>query len=101
MHTYDSNIVRVSDGLKPEGFLSLQSILNATSARSSIVVAARSWNWHWYYVFCLLFVYQIVAILWRFWWKAPIRMVPSRRVLTNLYRKTLLLLLIQQPWEGG
>lgn len=102
MSTYDSNIARRSDGLGSKETLPFQSIYNATSARSSIVIAPHTWDWHWYYVFYLLFAYQVVFILWRFWCKAPVGWFNAATLLvTDLHSATLLLLLTQRSWGGG
>ncbi|CAG8950411.1 hypothetical protein HYFRA_00006904 [Hymenoscyphus fraxineus] len=71
MSTFDSKLAKLSEQIKLGGLKSPGLSPNSTFAYSSVMSMQFDWTWHWYYVFYFLFVYQLGAILWRFWWKAP------------------------------
>ncbi|CAG8979953.1 hypothetical protein HYALB_00013084 [Hymenoscyphus albidus] len=71
MSTFDSKLLKISEQRKLGGLKSPGLRPNSTFACSSVIPTSFEWTWHWYYVFYFLFVYQLGALLWRFWWKAP------------------------------
>ena len=44
-------------------FLSSLSIFNASPG---------GWHWHWSYIVYAVLASQAAALLWNFWWKAPV-----------------------------
>jgi len=57
--------------------VSEQSVLVIFSRLSSIsslsfANPSHDWYWHWYYAFYALLAWQTAALLWKFWWKAPV-----------------------------
>lgn len=38
----------------------------------SIIGAFSGWHWHLFYIVYPLLAWQAAAVLWKFWWKAPV-----------------------------
>ena len=62
---------------------------------SNLAAGEQGWRLHSFYFMYLLFTWQIAAILWKFWWKAPVRM--KRR---NILPRALILCPEQHHHSG-
>lgn len=69
---FSMNLSAIYLNFNSKSFIPVASMAFSSMSSWNLLATLHGWHWQWYHIVYLLLAGQTAAVIWKFWWKAPV-----------------------------